>query len=153
MDADCESKLGRFASEMQPVAKLKRSISLLIFELEQATQESKNSWIVWKVKHLKHFLNMLPGVFSLCFERWLALPKYTSGFFQTEDIVKAILLEPQANNLFGKHSFETFPSNSPRVSPVDFFSHIALEISSYGYPIKNYHHEHCIYRYHYIPRA
>ena len=44
MDADCESKLGRFASEMQPVAKLQRSISLLIFELEQATQESKNSW-------------------------------------------------------------------------------------------------------------
>ena len=43
MDADCESKLGRFASEMQPVAKLQRSISLLIFELEQATQESKNS--------------------------------------------------------------------------------------------------------------
>ena len=99
MDADCESKLVRFASEMQPVAKLQRSISLLIFELEQATQESKNSWIVWKVKHLKHFLNMLPGVFSLCFERWLALPKYTSGFFQTEDIVKAILLEPQVNNL------------------------------------------------------
>ena len=56
MEAACESKLVRFASEMQPLAKLKRSISLLIFKLEQATQESKNSWNSLKSETFETFL-------------------------------------------------------------------------------------------------
>jgi hypothetical protein len=55
---------------------------------------------------------MLPGVFSLCFERWLALPKYTSGFFQTEDIEKAILLEPQAKILLENIPLKNFHEKS-----------------------------------------
>jgi len=45
-------------------------------------------------------------------ERWLALPKYTSGFFQTEDIEKAILLEPQAKILLENIPLKNFHEKS-----------------------------------------